>query len=75
MFDNGAPLLEVFLLDFAGDLYGKEVEVAFLGWLRNEQTFEGVEALKAQMQADVAQAREVLARSRGRFPELGEAGL
>jgi riboflavin kinase/FMN adenylyltransferase len=74
MFDNGAPLLEVFLLDFNGDLYGKQAEVAFLGWLRNEQTFDSVETLKTQMQADVAQAREVLARSRGQFPALGEAG-
>lgn len=72
MFDNGAPLLEVFLLDFSGDLYGKQAEVAFVGWLRNEQSFDGIEALKIQMQADVAQAREVLARSRGRFPALGD---
>ena len=72
MFDNGAPLLEVFLLDFAGDLYGKQAEVAFLGWLRNEQSFEDVEALKVQMRADCDAARAVLARSRGRFPDLGE---
>ena len=34
MFDDGAPLLEVFLFDFDGDLYGKTIDVAFIGWVR-----------------------------------------
>jgi riboflavin kinase / FMN adenylyltransferase len=59
-FDNGAPLLEVFVFDFAGDLYGKEVEVAFYGFLRGEEKFDSVEALIARMEDDSAKAREIL---------------
>ncbi len=40
MFDDGAPLLEVFLFDFDGDLYGQTIDVAFIGWIRHEQKFE-----------------------------------
>jgi riboflavin kinase/FMN adenylyltransferase len=72
MFDNGAPLLEVFLFDFNGDLYGRTIDVAFIGWIRTEQKFDGIDTLKVQMAADVAQARAALARSGGAFPELGE---
>jgi riboflavin kinase/FMN adenylyltransferase len=71
-FDNGAPLLEVFLFDFNGDLYGRTIDVAFIGWIRTEQKFDSIEVLKGQMAADVAQARDVLARSVGAFPMLGE---
>lgn len=70
-FDNGAPLLEVFLFDFAGDLYGKTVDVAFIGWIRAEQKFESIEALKRHMENDAAQAKDALARSAGAFPVLG----
>jgi riboflavin kinase/FMN adenylyltransferase len=59
-FDNGAPLLEVFVFDFAGDLYGEEVEVAFYGFLRGEEKFDSVEALIAKMEDDSAKAREIL---------------
>ena len=61
-FDNGAPLLEVFLFDFAGDLYGTEMEVAFIGFVRGEAKFDSVEALKARMREDEAAARAMLAR-------------
>jgi riboflavin kinase/FMN adenylyltransferase len=59
-FDNGPPLLEVFVFDFSGDLYGKEVEVAFQGFIRGEEKFDSVEALIAQMEDDSAKAREML---------------
>jgi riboflavin kinase/FMN adenylyltransferase len=72
MFDNGAPLLEVFLFDFNDDLYGRTIDVAFIGWIRTEQKFDSIDALKLQMAADVKQARDALARSAGAFPELGE---
>jgi riboflavin kinase/FMN adenylyltransferase len=72
MFDAGAPLLEVFLFDFDGDLYGQTVDVAFIGWVRHEQTFASVEMLKKQMAADSAQARAVLKRAGDVFPVLGE---
>jgi riboflavin kinase/FMN adenylyltransferase len=71
-FDNGAPLLEVFLFDFAGELYGQRLDVAFIAWVRAEQKFETIDDLKQHMQADSAQAREALARASGAFPALGE---
>ena len=72
MFDDGAPLLEVYLFDFAGELYGTRIEVAFIGWLRHEQKFETVEQLKHAMLADAAQARDALKRAGNAFPVLGE---
>lgn len=61
-FDNGAPLLEVMLLDFSGDLYGQTLTVEFVGFIRLEEKFASVEALKARMDVDLAEAREMLAR-------------
>jgi riboflavin kinase/FMN adenylyltransferase len=72
MFDDGAPLLEVFLFDFDGDLYGRTIDVAFIGWIRHEQKFESIEALKQHMAADAAQARDALKRAGKAFPLLGE---
>lgn len=51
------PLLEVHLLDFDGNLYGKHLRVKFEKKLRDEKDFEGIEALKLAIQEDVAQAR------------------
>ncbi len=59
--DNGPPWLEIHLLDFKGDLYGKEVEVRFVSWLRPEEKFDGLDALVAQIEKDVAEARAILA--------------
>jgi riboflavin kinase/FMN adenylyltransferase len=56
------PLLETFVFDFAGDLYGLELEVEFVAHLRAELRFESLELLVAQMRADEAAARERLAR-------------
>lgn len=63
-FDNGAPLLEVHLFDFAGDLYGQLLDVEFVGWIRGEERFEGIEALIAQMDRDSAEAKRMLAADR-----------
>jgi riboflavin kinase/FMN adenylyltransferase len=76
-FDNGAPLLEVFLFGFDGDLYGQWIEVAFISWIRAEAKFDSIDDLKRQMDADSAKAREVLAREAlarapNAFPLLGE---
>lgn len=60
MFDNGAPLLEVFVFDFSGDLYGKTLRVSFEAFLRGEATFDGLDALIVQMDADQAEARRIL---------------
>ncbi len=51
------PLLEVHLFDFQADIYGAQVEVGLLKWLRGEQKFSSLDALKAQIQQDSAQAR------------------
>ena len=58
-------LVEVHVLDFKGDLYGKEIGVEFVGKIRDQQKFPGVEELIAQMDRDVAQARLALDRDQG----------
>jgi riboflavin kinase/FMN adenylyltransferase len=70
-FDDGAPLLEVFLFDFTGDLYGATLDVAFLGWIREELRFANVADLVRQMNDDSRKARELLARLPDLFPPLG----
>jgi len=55
-------LLEAYLLDFEGDLYGQTLRIAFAERLRGEKRFESVDALVAQMQHDVEAAREITAR-------------
>ena len=45
MFDQGTVLLEVFLFDFTGDLYGEVVDVAFVDWIRPELKFDSIEDL------------------------------
>jgi riboflavin kinase / FMN adenylyltransferase len=72
IFDDGAPLLEVFLFDFGGDLYGQTVDVAFIGWIRHEQKFDSIEVLKRHMTSDAAQARDALQRAGNAFPLLGD---
>ncbi|MCC5978065.1 MAG: bifunctional riboflavin kinase/FAD synthetase [Salinarimonas sp.] len=62
-FDDGAPLLETFLFDFSGDLYGAEASVEFLAFLRPEARFDSAEALIAQMDDDSLRARAILAGS------------
>jgi riboflavin kinase/FMN adenylyltransferase len=73
-FDNGAPLLEVFLFDFEGDLYGKSLDVAFIAFIRDELKFDSIEALIRQMDHDSARARERLAEAPDAFPKLGTIG-
>ena len=60
-YDDGMPVLEVFLFDFDGDLYGREIEVEFVDFIRADRKFDSSEALIAQMQVDVARARDILA--------------
>jgi riboflavin kinase/FMN adenylyltransferase len=52
--------LEVHLFGFAGDLYGRHLRVALVDYIRPERKFAGLEALKAQIAADAAQARAIL---------------
>ena len=60
-FDPPKELLEPYFFDFAGDLYGQEIEVELVAYLRPEARFDGLDALTAQMDADCAAARAVLA--------------
>jgi len=60
MFDPPQELLEAVLFDFEGDLYGRKIEVALHHFLRPEARFDEIEALKAQMERDAAEARRLL---------------
>lgn len=67
-FDNGHPLLETFLFDFSGDLYGETVLVSLTGWIRPELKFDSVDALIARIDDDSAKARICLADSLAASP-------
>ena len=59
-FDTGrGTLVEAYLLDFSGDLYGETLRIAFLERMRGEKRFESVDELVAQMRLDADQAREI----------------
>ena len=60
MFDPPKELLEAVLFDWDGDLYGRTIEVALVHYLRPEMKFEGMAALKTQMDQDAAEARRLL---------------
>jgi riboflavin kinase/FMN adenylyltransferase len=68
-------LLEVFLFDFSGDLYGQMIDVAFIDWIRPELKFDSVNELVARMDEDSRLARAALARARDAFPKLGRVAL
>ncbi len=59
--EEGAPLLETFLFDFDGDLYGETCSVSLFSFLRGEEKFDGLDPLVAQMKRDEAEARALLA--------------
>ena len=61
MFNGEQPNLETFIFDFSGDLYGADASVALIEYLRPEARFDGLPALIAQMDADCAKARSILA--------------
>lgn len=63
MFALPKPLLEVYVFDFQGDLYGKRLRVGFVEYLRPEMTFDGVAELRAQIERDGREARRVLAQA------------
>ncbi len=60
-FDNGIAKLEVYLFEFNDDLYGREINVELIDFIRPDQGFESAEALVAQMDDDCAKARDILA--------------
>ena len=59
--DGTRPILEVHLLNFSGDLYGKRLEVTFHQKLRNERKFDNIELLKQQIQQDIQDAHRYFA--------------
>ena len=61
MFGVNTPNCETFLFDFKGDLYGEELSVALVEYLRGEEKFDSLDALIIQMDADCARARGILA--------------
>jgi len=61
-FGESEPVLEAYLLDFAGDLYGQEVEAEFIAFLRPDETFATSEALAEKMREDCDRARAVLVK-------------
>jgi riboflavin kinase/FMN adenylyltransferase len=65
MFKTDIPLLESYLFDFSGDLYGKHLAVELVAYLRPEMKFESVDALKARMTKDSEAARAALDRAGG----------
>ncbi len=60
-FDNGEALLETFLFDFTGEIYGEILTVCLYGWLRGEEKFDSTQTLIAQMDKDCVEAKAVLA--------------
>ncbi len=61
MFGVNTPNCETYLFDFAGDLYGTQLSVALVDYLRGEEKFDSLDALITQMDADCARARDILA--------------
>jgi riboflavin kinase/FMN adenylyltransferase len=64
MFETDVPLLETYLFDFDGDLYGRHMAVELIAYLRPEAKLDGLEALKAQIAKDSDAARAALAAAR-----------
>jgi riboflavin kinase/FMN adenylyltransferase len=60
--DGTDMLLEVHVFDFAGELYGREIEVEFVAKLRDEVKFDSLDALTVQMKVDAVQARDLLSK-------------
>ena len=63
MFETKIPMLETYLFDFDGDIYGKHMAVEFIAYLRPEAKLDGLEALKAQIAKDSEDARKALRKS------------
>jgi riboflavin kinase/FMN adenylyltransferase len=62
--EDGALLVEAYLLDFEGDLYGQTLRLAFLERLRDELRFDSADELVAQMKRDLERTREIVLASR-----------
>ena len=70
MFDDGSVLLEVYLFDYSGDLYGQTIDVAFIDWIRLELKLDSVDELIRRMDEDSRIARAALAQTPDAFPPV-----
>lgn len=61
---EASPVVETHILDFEGELYGKEITLEFIARLRDERRFAGSEALVSQIEKDIQRARETLERNK-----------
>ncbi|HEY6204761.1 MAG TPA: riboflavin kinase, partial [Chthoniobacterales bacterium] len=59
--DKSNRVLEIHLFDFSRDIYGQDLEIRFVRYLRPEKKFDSIDALKDQISADVRQARTLCA--------------
>ncbi len=57
--EQGRRLLEVYLLDFDQEIYGEDVEITFVKFIREEKKFDGLEELKIQIATDEVQVRQL----------------
>ena len=73
MFDVGTVLLEVFLFDYTGDLYGQRIDIAFIDYIRHELKFDSIDELIRRMDEDCSIARRMLAHTADDFPQLEPA--
>ena len=70
--NSGDPLFETYVFDFSGDLYGEDVTISLVSYLRGEEKFDGVEALIEQMDKDADEARQVLMHAQALSPLDGK---
>ena len=59
-FGQSSPLLEVHLFDYSGDLYGNDIVISFIDFIRKEKKFDGIESLKKQIEIDSTKAIELI---------------
>ena len=62
-FPGAGRSIEAFVMDFAGDLYGRELRLELVRWLRDEEKFDSIEQLRLQVDRDVAETRRLLQAS------------
>jgi riboflavin kinase/FMN adenylyltransferase len=74
-FDGTGVVLEVHLFEFSGDLYGRHARVAFVEHLRPEKKFNGIDEIKAQIDADCTAARELLKKPENAVTAVQSAGI
>jgi riboflavin kinase / FMN adenylyltransferase len=70
-FDDGLPVLEIFLMEFDGNLYDQQITVEFIDYIREDAKFKSAESLVTQMQRDIAKAASILGETERSDPMRG----